>query len=53
LARAGAARVHACEINPNSVEALRRNLALNKVPARGSHSAETSRYQPDAPRPLP
>jgi tRNA G37 N-methylase Trm5 len=31
LARAGAAHVHACEWNAHSVEALRRNLALNGV----------------------
>ncbi|KAJ1480574.1 S-adenosyl-L-methionine-dependent methyltransferase [Baffinella frigidus] len=31
LATADVAFLHACELNPNSVEALRRNLDLNKV----------------------
>ena len=34
LARAGVAHVHACEWNANSIEALRRNLALNGVAER-------------------
>lgn len=31
LVHAGVARVFACEWNPNSVEALRRNLESNRV----------------------
>lgn len=33
LVHAGAARVFACELNPPSVEGLRRGLAANKIPA--------------------
>jgi tRNA wybutosine-synthesizing protein 2 len=34
LASAGAAMVHACEWNPNAIEALRRGLEANKVSSR-------------------
>ena len=34
LVKAGAAHVHACEWNPNAVDALRRNLASNGVETR-------------------